>query len=44
MDFCAANNIYPQIQVIKATEINDAWEKVVNKDACYRYVIDAAIF
>ena len=42
MDYCAANKIYPQIQIIKADEINDAWEKVINKEARYRYVIDAA--
>ncbi|GAB3219967.1 NAD(P)-dependent alcohol dehydrogenase [Algoriphagus aestuariicola] len=42
MDYCAKNKIYPQIEIIKAEEINDAWEKVVNKDARYRYVIDAA--
>jgi alcohol dehydrogenase (NADP+)/uncharacterized zinc-type alcohol dehydrogenase-like protein len=44
MDYCAKNKIYPQIQIIKAAEINDAWEKVVNKEARYRYVIDAATF
>ncbi len=42
MDYCAKNNIYPQIQIIKADEINEAWKKVVNKEARYRYVIDAA--
>lgn len=42
MDYCAQNNILPQIQVIKAEEINDAWGKVVNKEARYRYVIDAS--
>ena len=42
MDYCAKNKIYPQIQIIKATEINEAWKKVVNKEARYRYVIDAA--
>jgi len=42
MDYCAENKIYPQIQIIKAEEINDAWEKVVNKQARYRYVIDAS--
>ncbi|KLT66739.1 NAD(P)-dependent alcohol dehydrogenase [Pedobacter sp. BMA] len=42
MDYCAENKIYPQIQIIKAGEINDAWEKVVKKQARYRYVIDAA--
>lgn len=42
MDHCALNKIYPQIQVIKASEINDAWNKVVNKESRYRYVIDVA--
>lgn len=42
IDFCAQNKIYPQIQVIKATEINGVWDKVVNKEARYRYVIDAS--
>lgn len=44
MDYCAENKIYPQIEIIKASEINDAWDKVVNKEARYRYVIDAATF
>ena len=42
VDYCAANKIYPQIQVIKANEINEVWNKVVNKEARYRYLIDAA--
>lgn len=42
VDYCAKNKIYPNIQVINAAEINDAWDKVVNKEARYRYVIDAA--
>jgi alcohol dehydrogenase (NADP+) len=42
MDYCAKNKIYPQIQIIKANEINEAWKKVVSKEARYRYVIDAA--
>ena len=42
MNYCAENKIYPQIQIIKAEEINEAWKKVVNKEARYRYVIDAA--
>lgn len=44
MDYCAKNKIYPQIQITKATEINAAREKVLNKEARYRYVIDAATF
>ena len=42
--YCADNDVLPQIEVIDASQINDAWEKVVNKDARYRYVIDAATF
>jgi alcohol dehydrogenase (NADP+)/uncharacterized zinc-type alcohol dehydrogenase-like protein len=42
IDYCAKNKIYPQIQIIKAEKINEAWEKVVNKESRYRYVIDAA--
>ncbi|MBA4275822.1 NAD(P)-dependent alcohol dehydrogenase [Flavobacterium sp.] len=44
VDYCAKNKIYPQIEIIKANEINNAWDKVVNKEARYRYVIDAATF
>jgi len=42
INYCAENKIYPLIQIIKAEEINEAWEKVVNKEARYRYVIDAS--
>ncbi|MDP0499901.1 MAG: NAD(P)-dependent alcohol dehydrogenase [Verrucomicrobiota bacterium JB022] len=42
--YCADKRVLPQIQMIKAPEINDAWAKVVNKEARYRYVIDAATF
>ena len=42
IDYCAKRKIYPEVQVIKASEANDTWEKVINKEARYRYVIDAA--
>ncbi len=42
MNYCAEHKIYPQIEIINASAINDAWKKVVNKEARYRYVIDAA--
>ena len=44
VDYCAQNNILPRIEIIKAEEINDAWDKVINKEARYRYVIDASTF
>jgi len=42
VDYCAEKSIYPQIQIIQGEDVNQAWEKVVNKEARYRYVIDAA--
>jgi alcohol dehydrogenase (NADP+)/uncharacterized zinc-type alcohol dehydrogenase-like protein len=44
VNYCADNKVIPQIQIIKAEDVNDAWAKVVNKEARYRYVIDAATF
>jgi alcohol dehydrogenase (NADP+)/uncharacterized zinc-type alcohol dehydrogenase-like protein len=44
VDYCADNKVLPQIQIIKADQINDAWGKVLNKEARYRFVIDAATF
>lgn len=40
--YCADHKVFPQIQVIKAAEVNDAWTKVLDKKARYRFVIDAA--
>ncbi|QOP41387.1 alcohol dehydrogenase catalytic domain-containing protein [Sulfurimonas marina] len=42
VDYCAENKIYPKIEIIKAEEITEAWKKVENKEARYRYVIDSA--
>ena len=42
VDYCADHKVLPQIQIIKAEQVNEAWENVVNKKARYRYVIDAA--
>ena len=44
VNYCADHKVFPQIQIIKAEQINDAWTKVLNKEARYRYVIDAATF
>lgn len=44
VDYCADHKVLPRIQIIRAEEINRAWEDVVNKKARYRYVIDAATF
>ncbi|KAK4260671.1 hypothetical protein QN277_003755 [Acacia crassicarpa] len=40
IDFCAANKIYPNIEVIPIEYVNEALQRVVNKDVKYRFVID----
>src|SRR5690606_16223468 len=42
--YCADNNIFPEIEIINAEDVNSAWEKVLNKEARYRYVIDTSTF
>lgn len=42
MDFCAENKIYPVVPSITADQISKAYEQVLNKEARYRYVIDAS--
>ena len=42
VDYCAKNNVLPEIQIIKAQEVNQAWKNVEDKKARYRYVIDTA--
>jgi alcohol dehydrogenase (NADP+)/uncharacterized zinc-type alcohol dehydrogenase-like protein len=44
IDYCADTDVRPMIQIIPAEQVNEAWNKVVNKEARYRYVIDAATF
>ncbi|MDN4472337.1 NAD(P)-dependent alcohol dehydrogenase [Demequina zhanjiangensis] len=40
LEFCAENDVVPEIEVISADQINEAWERVVRGDVRYRYVID----
>ena len=40
LDFCAQQEIMPEIEVIAPSEINAAWERVVKSDVRYRFVID----
>ncbi|MCR8710326.1 NAD(P)-dependent alcohol dehydrogenase [Aliarcobacter butzleri] len=42
IDYCAKNNVLPEIQMIKAQEITQAWKNVEDKKARYRYVVDTA--
>jgi alcohol dehydrogenase (NADP+) len=40
LDFCARHSVRPEVTKIAMTGIDDAWQKVVAKQARYRYVID----
>ena len=40
LDYSVKNGIYPQIELIKMSEINEAFEKVAAGQAKFRYVID----
>jgi uncharacterized zinc-type alcohol dehydrogenase-like protein len=40
LDFCAERGIAPQVEVIDAATVNDAYERVLKSDVRYRFVID----
>jgi uncharacterized zinc-type alcohol dehydrogenase-like protein len=40
IDYCAARNIKADVELIRPEEIGRAYERVVNKDVRYRFVID----
>jgi alcohol dehydrogenase (NADP+) len=42
LDFCAEHDIAPEIELISADQINDAYERVLASDVRYRFVIDTA--
>lgn len=42
LDYCAAHNIVSEVEVIKISEINEAYERMLKGDVKYRFVIDMA--
>ena len=40
LDFCAANAIVPEIEIIPAEKINEAWDTLERGDIPHRFVID----
>lgn len=42
IDYCAARNITADVELIRPDQISQAFERVVSKDARYRFVIDFA--
>ncbi|WP_369068321.1 NAD(P)-dependent alcohol dehydrogenase [Kineococcus terrestris] len=42
LDFCAEHGIGAEVEVIRAEQVNEAWERVLASDVRYRFVIDTA--
>lgn len=42
LDFCAKHDIVSDIELIKADQINEAYDRLVKSDVKYRFVIDTA--
>ncbi|MFD5076112.1 NAD(P)-dependent alcohol dehydrogenase [Streptomyces sp. NPDC058371] len=42
LDFCAEHGLGAEIELISASEINEAYERVLASDVRYRFVIDSA--
>ena len=42
LDFCAEQGIAADIELIRADQVNDAWERVLASDVRYRFVIDSS--
>lgn len=42
LDFCAEHGVAPEIEVIDASYINEAYERVLSSDVRYRFVIDTS--
>jgi uncharacterized zinc-type alcohol dehydrogenase-like protein len=42
LDFCAEHDVTPEIEVIEATYVNEAYERMLASDVRYRFVIDNA--
>lgn len=40
LDYCAAKKITPEIEVISANQIDEAYERILRGDVRYRFVID----
>ncbi len=40
LDFCAEHDVTPEIEVIAASQIDEAWDRVLASDVRYRFVID----
>ncbi len=44
LDFCAKKKVFADIELIPASRINEAYEKTIQSQVKYRFVIDASTF
>ena len=44
LDFCAEHGIVSEVEVVRADQINEAYERTIKADVRYRFVIDASTF
>ena len=42
LDFCGQNNIVSEVEVIDAAYVDTAYQRTVDSDVKYRFVIDAS--
>lgn len=42
LNFCAENGFGSDVEIINAKDVNAAWERVINSDVKYRFVIDTS--
>jgi len=44
LNYCFKHKVFPEVEVIKASQINEAFERTIKGDVKYRFVIDASTF
>jgi uncharacterized zinc-type alcohol dehydrogenase-like protein len=44
LDFCAEHGLGSEIEIISGDQIDEAYDRVVDSDVRYRFVIDTATF
>ena len=40
LDFCAEHDIYPDCEMIRIEQVNEAYERLLKNDVRYRFVIE----
>lgn len=40
LDFCAEHGVAPEVEIVSADQVNEAWDRVLASDVRFRFVID----